>query len=207
MSPLRAGLIWLMSLVVACLLGVSCMRSAVDALHPSSSDQQVGAVLATLALGVAVSAWTRWLVALGRVWTHCQRTPHRPVPAADSTPWLRAAALALGVTGLGLTSGAAATATTAGADDSCGVVQRFDTQRFDTHSLDGLPLPTLPTGTQRRRVHVVRPRDSLWEIAGTRWQRLYAANRDAIGPDPDLIVPGQRLTLPHQPLQHRRERP
>ncbi|MCH0559356.1 transglycosylase family protein [Streptomyces sp. MUM 16J] len=28
------------------------------------------------------------------------------------------------------------------------------------------------------------------------WQRLYAANRSVIGPDPDLIRPGQRLTLP-----------
>ncbi|MCP9993213.1 LysM peptidoglycan-binding domain-containing protein [Streptomyces albogriseolus] len=30
---------------------------------------------------------------------------------------------------------------------------------------------------------------------GTDWQRLYAANRDVIGDDPDVIVPGQRLDL------------
>ncbi len=202
MSALRAGSISLPSLFVACVLGVACLRSVGAALHPSSADQQVCAVLATLALGVAVWVWANWLVALGRVWTHCRRTPHRPVRTADSTLWLRAAALALGVTGLGLTSGAAATTTTTDVDDSCGVVQRFD-----SHSLDGLPLPTLSTGTQRRRVHVVRPGDSLWGIAGTRWQRLYAANRDVIGPNPDLIVPGQRLALPGQPSKHRRERP
>ncbi|ANP52328.1 nucleoid-associated protein YgaU [Streptomyces griseochromogenes] len=28
------------------------------------------------------------------------------------------------------------------------------------------------------------------------WQRLYDTNRSVIGPDPDVIYPGQRLTLP-----------
>ncbi|MDT3727845.1 transglycosylase family protein [Streptomyces sp. DSM 41972] len=45
---------------------------------------------------------------------------------------------------------------------------------------------------------VVRPGDTLSGIAarhGTDWQRLYAANRDVIGDDPDVIVPGQRLDI------------
>ncbi|MFD3614801.1 transglycosylase family protein [Streptomyces sp. NPDC058676] len=42
--------------------------------------------------------------------------------------------------------------------------------------------------------------DSLSEIADAErvkggWRGLYAANRKAIGPDPDLIIPGQRLKL------------
>ncbi|KOG31789.1 transglycosylase family protein [Streptomyces resistomycificus] len=42
--------------------------------------------------------------------------------------------------------------------------------------------------------------DSLSEIADTQrvrggWRGLYTANRKAIGPDPDLILPGQRLKL------------
>ncbi|MBJ6631686.1 transglycosylase family protein [Streptomyces griseoincarnatus] len=44
----------------------------------------------------------------------------------------------------------------------------------------------------------VRPGDTLSGIAarhGTDWQRLYAANRDVIGDDPDVIVPGQRLDI------------
>ncbi|NEA91149.1 LysM peptidoglycan-binding domain-containing protein, partial [Actinospica acidiphila] len=44
----------------------------------------------------------------------------------------------------------------------------------------------------------VRPGDTLSGIAarhGTDWQRLYAANRDVIGDDPDVIVPGQRLDV------------
>jgi nucleoid-associated protein YgaU len=56
--------------------------------------------------------------------------------------------------------------------------------------------------------YTVRPGDSLWDIAemklGTTearriaryWPRIHRANRDVIGGDPNLIVPGQVLTLP-----------
>lgn len=57
--------------------------------------------------------------------------------------------------------------------------------------------------------HVVRPGDSLWSIAEAapgaaddveeRWREIWAANRDVIGDDPDLILPGQRLHLPQPP--------
>lgn len=56
---------------------------------------------------------------------------------------------------------------------------------------------------------VVRTGDSLWSIAAAtlpagadeqrvdrRWREIYAANRAAIGSDPDVIQPGVRLTLP-----------
>jgi hypothetical protein len=56
---------------------------------------------------------------------------------------------------------------------------------------------------------VVKPGDSLWELAATelgpaagdtavanRWLQWYAANRSVIGPDPDLILPGQVLRIP-----------
>ncbi len=55
----------------------------------------------------------------------------------------------------------------------------------------------------------VQPGDSLWSIAadalgpeataadiGTAWPEWYAVNRDVIGPDPDLIHPGDQLSLP-----------
>lgn len=57
-----------------------------------------------------------------------------------------------------------------------------------------------PTGR-----YVVRPGDSLWSVAvahpgagGTdaRWRAIWAANRTAVGDDPDLIHPGQALRLP-----------
>jgi hypothetical protein len=60
-----------------------------------------------------------------------------------------------------------------------------------------------------RRTIVVRPGDSLWRIASTQLApaasdaeiaaataALHRLNRDAIGPDPDLIQPGLRLHTP-----------
>jgi len=56
---------------------------------------------------------------------------------------------------------------------------------------------------------VVAPGDSLWSIAAQHlpaaatdaltaaaWPRWYAVNRSVIGDDPDLLLPGQRLTVP-----------
>ena len=78
----------------------------------------------------------------------------------------------------------------------------------------GLPVPARPTGAAyslpRQRV-VVEPGDNLWSLchdhAGRRTatqdvarlvERTYRANRREIGPDPDLIHPGQRLRIPQQ---------
>ena len=58
----------------------------------------------------------------------------------------------------------------------------------------------LPVPARRRRTYTVRPGDTLSGIAaglGMRdWRPLYEANRSVIGPDPDLLRPGQVLTLP-----------
>ncbi len=68
--------------------------------------------------------------------------------------------------------------------------------------VDGLLVPDRVEGAAARpraRV-VVKPGDTLSGIAsehGTEWPALYARNRSAVGPDPDLIRPGLRLTLPH----------
>lgn len=87
-------------------------------------------------------------------------------------------------------------------------------------SLDRLPAiaapvarPKRPTGpppvSARPAYVLVRPGDSLWRIAeralgptagmgqiAATWPRWYAANRVVIGPDPDLLHPGQRLRPP-----------
>jgi nucleoid-associated protein YgaU len=70
----------------------------------------------------------------------------------------------------------------------------------------GDPVP--PEGGATPAVVVVRG-DTLWDIAAqelgaeprnreiaARWPAWYAANRSVIGPDPDLILPGQRLSPP-----------
>jgi hypothetical protein len=85
----------------------------------------------------------------------------------------------------------------------------------DIGALTGLPLPERAVAprpaTSPRRTVVVRRGDSLWSIAerdlapdatdravARRWHAIYAANRDLVGPDPDLIEPGQRLHLPRK---------
>ena len=74
-----------------------------------------------------------------------------------------------------------------------------------------------------RRV-VVRPGDSLWRIAARllhergsehvtdgdvtdAWHRLRDANRDRVGPDPDLIRPDTSLEVPRQLAPHRKDAP
>lgn len=52
------------------------------------------------------------------------------------------------------------------------------------------------------RTYTVQPGDTLWAIAkrtlgaGERWREIWQANRAVIGPDPNLIFPGQQLTIP-----------
>lgn len=86
------------------------------------------------------------------------------------------------------------------------------TARTATHA----PGPEQPP----RRVVVVARGDSLWSLAGgllgagatdarvdRAWHRLYRANRQAVGADPDLIVPGDRLTVPDLTVPDRKEAP
>jgi nucleoid-associated protein YgaU len=66
-----------------------------------------------------------------------------------------------------------------------------------------------PERPGREHVVEVRPGDTLWALAvrtlppgatdaavSRRWPQVHALNRAVIGPDPDLIRPGQRLRLP-----------
>jgi hypothetical protein len=82
----------------------------------------------------------------------------------------------------------------------------------------GLPSPARPLGgrpvAQPRLV--VRPGDALWRLAEDRLPptataaevadlvlRLHRRNREVIGPDPDLIRPGERLVVPTPPTLRR----
>jgi hypothetical protein len=82
--------------------------------------------------------------------------------------------------------------------------------------LSGLPLPERAEGPAHPRHHalVVRTGDTLWALAEhdlpapatgrqvtARWHALYRRNRGVIGPDPDLILPGQVLALPKHPKE------
>ena len=79
-----------------------------------------------------------------------------------------------------------------------------------TRDLEGLTLPDRPMVVARAATTVtVTSGDTLWGLAAdslpdrssaadivTACARWYAANRRVIGPDPDLILPGQVLTPP-----------
>lgn len=113
--------------------------------------------------------------------------------------------------GIALVAGAApATAAPGGSDD---VGQARGSGAEDRSILAGLPMPDRPVGPARRSVApaqvLVRPGDTLWNIARStlptgagpdevtrHWHRIWGANRDAIGADPDLIRPGTTLRLP-----------
>jgi nucleoid-associated protein YgaU len=65
-----------------------------------------------------------------------------------------------------------------------------------------------PMGTPKPSHYAVLPGDTLWDIAGKvlktddlraiarYWPRIHRENRDVIGADPNLLRPGQVLTLP-----------
>jgi hypothetical protein len=57
-----------------------------------------------------------------------------------------------------------------------------------------------PPAAAAGHTYVVQPGDTLWTIAARQrvkggWKSLYKRNRGVIGPDPNLILPGQRLSL------------
>ena len=67
--------------------------------------------------------------------------------------------------------------------------------------IEQIPTPTSTTGQGQSQTYVVVAGDSLSKIAkrhygdANKWQRIFEANRDQIK-DPDLIHPGQKLTIP-----------
>ncbi|MDG9718981.1 transglycosylase family protein [Streptomyces sp. DH24] len=66
--------------------------------------------------------------------------------------------------------------------------------------VDVRPQTTPQSRAGRTEMYTVVRGDTLSGIAEERrveggWQRLYAANRETLGSDPDLILPGQRLSL------------
>ena len=58
------------------------------------------------------------------------------------------------------------------------------------------------TKTSEKRTYTVKAGDTLSDIAqaemgdANRWPELYAANKDAVGPNPDMIHPGLKLEIP-----------
>ena len=62
--------------------------------------------------------------------------------------------------------------------------------------------PERETKVEAENTHEVKPYQDLWTLAkefygsGAMWEKLYEANRDVIGDNPNLIYPGQVLVVP-----------
>lgn len=175
---------------------------------PAVASVPLDAVLADLSacvlLGCAAWAWLALTATVLEVWTGAPTSRHRPMCLPDG---VRRAVLA--ACGVALASGASAPAhATGGASHG---------HRHGAAVLSGLPLPVRAVAPARTsasptgRTVVVRPGDSLWSIAqrdlpagasdravARHWHAVYATNRGEIGPDPDLIEPGQHLHLPRK---------
>jgi hypothetical protein len=86
-----------------------------------------------------------------------------------------------------------------------GAVQRQAVQRIgpeDAPAAGQTDAASAPQAPPAERIHVVVRGDTLSGIArrflgsAQRWRELYAANRAAVGSNPDLIHPGLRLVIP-----------
>ena len=205
-ARLRCFAVWLGATAVlgalACLL-LPDLAAAHQALAPAGlAGQPFERLLEWLCAGVAAvgAAWL-WLVTTLVTLEAARGGATRPVRGVPA-PLRR---LVLAACGVALTGGLATPAlATPGElhEDHAGAVHASLVQ--------GLPLPdraigALPGGGRMSRpgpapsvpVVVVRVGDTLWDLAGESpaWHRIYELNRDVIGPDPDLIRPGQRLRL------------
>ncbi|WP_329290356.1 LysM peptidoglycan-binding domain-containing protein [Streptomyces pseudovenezuelae] len=86
--------------------------------------------------------------------------------------------------------GSAPAANSGSAGTSSGTTQAAPTESAKT--------PTRSEHHADRGDYTVRAGDTLSKVAarhGTTWQKLYAVNKDVIGADPDMIVPGQSLDI------------
>ena len=191
---------------------------------PAALDAWVGPVAAVAAL-VALGWWaTSFALAVAAQARATLRSGARPVTPASASPAApgasrtpapsvarRLAAAALGVALTGGPVAAHAAVDRPAADDHAPTVGSVD--RPAGPGAPGAPgAPPAPTAV------VVRPGDTLWTLAAARlgdvdrpdprvvaaaWPRWWHANRAVVGPDPDLIRPGQVLHPPTVPEEDR----
>lgn len=195
---LRCTLVWLAATALAAAV-VAAVRKDVAALaHGVGPDLEQALLRVGSAVLVGCAVWA-WLATTAVVLHALRGAAGRPLHGVPQA-WRRLVLLACGTA---LAAGLAAPAT-ASAD----------------RGLAGLPLPDRATGgpaepaasAETPDAVLVRPGDSLWALAAARlgphasaaevdraWRVLYRLNRPVVGPDPDLIRPGQQLQLPTTP--------
>lgn len=194
---------------------------------PDTADYEFPSVLADVAAIAALFAWTWLLLSgLAAAVVASRGQQVGPVTAvADRMLPAAARRVLLGLLGLGVLTAPACAIGAAGAAipeaasaAAIGLRSADEHPEADPRLLEGLPFPDRPSGgvlraadrrPERARV-VVRRGDTLWgivahslgpaataeQVART-WPAWYAANRQVIGDDPDLILPGTSLRSPH----------
>lgn len=201
--PLRCTLVWLTSTAAEVLATVLLHGDVVALAGGPGADLEQALVRCGSAVLLGCVTWG-WLAtcAVSLQAVRGRATTLRGVPA----PLRR---LVLAACGASLVAGLSTGLTApAGADPG----------------LAGLPLPDRAAGGPAPQVAAmplagratvtVRPGDSLWTLAAAdlgpeaspaevdrHWHRIHRLNRPLLGPDPDLIHPGQQLRLPPPPQE------
>jgi nucleoid-associated protein YgaU len=186
-------------------LAASVGRSLTDSGPAVLPADRAGELLTAALVLAAAAGWSHWCLVLV-VTAAGHRTGRRAAAWIAPPRWRAAAATCLGLAvaaGVGVPGAGSA----AGSDVGSGAAR-----------LNGLRLPDRPVGdltpaalrtVASARAVTVAPGDSLWTLAAATLppaagdarvdhacRAWYAANRRTIGPDPDLIQPGQRLIAP-----------
>jgi len=214
-SAWRCLLVWtfgtssLATVVLLALPTAAGLWTARSSLEAVPLDLALVDASACVIVACAAWAWLAVTVAVAEAWRGTESAPRRSwhLPAGVRRTVLAACGVAL------------ASAVTAPAHANGGADHRHP---HGVGLLSGLPLPdravaprapTPPAGAPgaARRTVTVHPGDTLWSIAArdlpsgapdqaiaSRWHAIYDANRRLLGPDPDLIEPGQHLHLPRK---------
>ena len=189
----RAALLGVVVTAGAAALARATAAPAADLVRDPAADF-AGLLVQACALGALVATALLWATACATVAGQLRRpgVPRRPVGPVR--------ALLLAACGVVVLAGPVAAAP----------------DPAPSPTLSGLPFPDRPAGVaeparpaESARTVVVRPGDSLWAISartlgpGARTsevasygRRVHVLNARVIGPDPDLVRPGQRLRLP-----------
>ena len=195
-SPLRPLAVWLV-VSTACVAAAAAVPPAWTAARAGSGSAAVDdLVVATCTTGLALGLGWLWLVTTTTVLDLLRGR------VASGGATRRLVLLACGVAVLAGTSVPALAAGGDGRDLLAGLSLPERAVAPAAHHHSPVEATSHPSP---RDTYVVRPGDSLSSIAlahpgagslDERWRAIWRANRDVVGDDPDLILPGQALRLP-----------
>lgn len=204
--------------VVVLLLARVCRASADRVTAPGPARPEDAVALLAAVAGLATGVWLALattltaVAAIGRT----SRAGRAAVPVCFRLAPAGLRRVVLVAVGIGLTAAAPATAAPPSARPAAVAGTARSATGLDpgwapASGSDPRPVPEV-AGRVRGPAEdavVVRPGDCLWRIAARRlepgaapariaaeWPRWYAENRATIGPDPDALLPGQRLRRP-----------